>query len=533
VPRVSARRQRLRRAGSHDYASLWAATVALLSLVGVLAATLGARAVAHSDADKARLSFRLASAEIASNLRLALQHEEDLVISASAYVTGSSNVSPEGFDRWAQSVRAMQRYPELQNIGLLTLVPASQLHAFQARMAAAPLRPLGASSPLPDEPLQILPPGRRPYYCFAAAGIARNASTYIPVGTDYCALAPALLPARSSGIADYAPFASRGVPKLGIQTPVYRGGGVPRTASARRRAFVGWLAELVVPSVVLRRALEGHPNVAVMFRYGAGSSRVTFASGAASAPMQNTTIDLHNGWTVQTSTAAVTGGIIGDSHALALLIGGGLLSVLLGVLLMVLATGRRRALALVREKTSELSHQALHDALTGLPNRALVLDRAAQLLARVAREPGIAAAALFVDVDGFKRVNDSLGHAAGDRLLVVTGERLQAVVRDQDTVGRLGGDEFVVLVECSLERPTLDELADRVTDALREPVAIDDSGRTVTVTASTGVAIGRYATPDELLRDADLALYAAKSAGRDRYAMFEPSMILDVFASAS
>ena len=105
----------------------------------------------------------------------------------------------------------------------------------------------------------------------------------------------------------------------------------------------------------------------------------------------------------------------------------------------------------MREKTRELSHQALHDTLTGLPNRALVLDRAEQMLARVARQPGMLAGALFVDVDGFKHVNDKLGHAAGDRLLKVVGERLQCAVRGQDTVGRLGGDEFVVLVESPLD----------------------------------------------------------------------------------
>ena len=158
-------------------------------------------------------------------------------------------------------------------------------------------------------------------------------------------------------------------------------------------------------------------------------------------------------------------------------IGGTLLSMLLGLLVLVLGTGRRRALSLVREKTRELSHQALHDALTGLPNRALVLDRAEQMLARVARQPGTVAGALFIDIDGFKHVNDNLGHAAGDRLLAVVGERLQGAVRDQDTVGRLGGDEFVVLVECTANEEALDHLADRLTEALREPVELDDGAQ--------------------------------------------------------
>jgi diguanylate cyclase (GGDEF)-like protein len=153
-----------------------------------------------------------------------------------------------------------------------------------------------------------------------------------------------------------------------------------------------------------------------------------------------------------------------------------------------------------------------------------VLDRAERMLARAGREPGVVAGALFIDVDGFKHVNDNLGHAAGDQLLQVVGERLQGVVREQDTVGRLGGDEFVVLVEAGTKPGSLDVLADRLIDALRQPGKLGESGKLFSFTASVGVASGRYATPDALLRDADLALYAAKAAGKDRYALFDANM---------
>ena len=168
---------------------------------------------------------------------------------------------------------------------------------------------------------------------------------------------------------------------------------------------------------------------------------------------------------------------------------------LFGLLVISLGTGRRRAMALVMEKTRELSHQALHDSLTGLPNRALVLDRAEQLLARASRNPGTYAGALFIDIDGFKHVNDNLGHAAGDQLLKVVGERLQSAVRDDDTVGRLGGDEFVVLACCGEGEETLNMLADRLTELLREPVELKDGRKLFSVTASIGVAIGRYDSP--------------------------------------
>ena len=500
---------------------------ALLVLTGILAAVLGARAFAHNDAEKARLGFHLSSDEIASTLKLAIQHEEDLVVAASAFVAWNPGVSPADFDRWAESVGAMQRYPELQNIGLVTLVPAAGLHSFEARIAAHPVEPLGLHTAPPARQFQILPLGVRPFYCFAVAGMSRSRASYLPPGVDYCALANALPVARDQGLSSYAPFVNGSAATLGVQTPVYRRGTAPRTVAERRAAFIGWLGELLVPDVVLRRALEGHPGIAVRFSYSAVGSHASFHEGAAPAHATTRTIDLHNGWMVQTSGAPIAAGVLGDRNAMALLAGGTLLSLMLALLLVVLGTGRARALTLVGEKTRELSHQAMHDTLTGLPNRALVLDRAEQMLARVTRQTGVLAGALFVDVDGFKHVNDKLGHAAGDQLLQVVGERLLNAVRPQDTVGRLGGDEFVVLVESPARDGSLDELADRLIDVLRQPVELEDTRQTFTVTASIGLALGRYASPDQLLRDADLALYAAKAAGKDRYALFDPSLYED------
>jgi len=522
--------------------SVWAAVTALLVLAGALASLLGARSVARSEGEKARLAFHLASAEIASTLKLSIQHEEDLVVGASAFAAGDPAASPADFDRWGEAVRAMQRYPELQNIGLVALVPASHLPAFEARMTADPIRPLGPQSVGPKQSFQVLPPGNRPYYCFAVAGLARSAATFVPGGLDYCALAPGLITARDSGLTSYAPVVDGDSTLLGVEAPVYRGGVVPSTVAARGRAFLGWIGELLVPNVVLEQALQGHPNVAVVFRYDSRFSHVAFTSGSAPAGAQSAKFallvgreaglsDSHEGWTVQSFGAGAPGGLLGNRHALTMLIGGTLLSVVLGLLVLVLGTGRTRALALVREKTRELSHQALHDTLTGLPNRALVLDRAEQMLARTARRPDMVAGALFIDIDGFKQVNDNLGHAAGDQLLRVVAERLQGAMREQDTVGRLGGDEFVVLIESPAEEAIPGLLAERLSDLVREPVELDD-GRTISsVTASIGVAAGHYPSPDALLRDADLALYAAKAAGRDGYALFDANMNRDIEGS--
>jgi diguanylate cyclase (GGDEF)-like protein len=186
----------------------------------------------------------------------------------------------------------------------------------------------------------------------------------------------------------------------------------------------------------------------------------------------------------------------------------------------VLGTGRIRALSLVREKTRELSYQALHDSLTGLPNRTLVIQRAEEMLAR----RGIMTAALFVDLDGFKHVNDNHGHAAGDELLRVIASRLRSIVREEDIVGRLGGDEFVVLLDSPGEDSRPDLVAERVIETLREPAALQDGDALVSVSASVGIAVGPRCSLDALLRDADLALYAAKAAGKDRYILFEPGV---------
>jgi diguanylate cyclase (GGDEF)-like protein len=505
----------------------WPAAAGLLVLVGSIGSLLGGRAVTRSDAEKERLAFHVAADQVSSTLQMAIQHEEDLVVNASAFIVANPHASATRFDSWLESVHALARYPELQDVGLVALVPAGRLTAFERQLAAHPVQPFGAHS-APHESFAILPPGPRPFYCFAVAGESRSLATYLPDGLDYCALANDLITARDSGESSYAPFKNGRSTTLGVQTPVYAGGHVPATLEARRRTFVGWLGELIEPNVLLQRALQGHPNTVVTFRYDSGTSHIVFRSGQERPGEDTRTIQLHNGWSVRTAAPAPATSVLSDSHGLTLLLGGSLLSLVLGLLVLVLGTSRRRAISLVHEKTRELSHQALHDALTGLPNRALVLDRAEQMLARTARQPGVVAGALFVDIDGFKHVNDNLGHAAGDRLLRIVGERLVATVRAQDTVGRLGGDEFVVLVESSAGEQSADMLADRLIEALREPVELEPGRAPFAVTASIGVAAGQYATPDALLRDADLALYAAKGAGKDRYSLFDASMYADV-----
>jgi len=177
-----------------------------------------------------------------------------------------------------------------------------------------------------------------------------------------------------------------------------------------------------------------------------------------------------------------------------------------------------------KEFEALLAHRALHDSLTGLANRQLILDRAEQMIKR-SRRSFDPIAAFFIDLDNFKDANDSLGHEAGDRLLQEVGKRFESILRSSDTVGRLGGDEFVILAEGLSVAEGPEVLADRIREILREPFAIEGfEGIQISVTASIGVAMGDRSTAQELLRDADIALYRCKAAGRDRSIIFEPAM---------
>ena len=178
----------------------------------------------------------------------------------------------------------------------------------------------------------------------------------------------------------------------------------------------------------------------------------------------------------------------------------------------------------LEHRQRELAFLATHDALTGLPNRTLILDRVEQLMLRARRER-TPLAALFIDLDNFKAINDSLGHAAGDELLQAVASRLTAVVRESDAVGRMGGDEFVVIASELSFAAGPELIAERLLEALDQPFKLAGHGQScLKVTASVGIAAGDRECAEELLRDADVAMYQAKWDGRHRYVLFEAGM---------
>ncbi len=176
-----------------------------------------------------------------------------------------------------------------------------------------------------------------------------------------------------------------------------------------------------------------------------------------------------------------------------------------------------------KQYDEQLRHQALHDPLTGLPNRALLINRLERALARAARR-GATVAVLYLDLDHFKLVNDALGHEAGDHLLIEVGRRVSACLRPEDTPVRLRGDEFAVLLEDMTGEDDAEGVAERITSQLRTP--FDIGGREVAITSSLGIAVsgpGRT-TPEDLIRSADAAMYRAKRAGRSRFEVYDPEM---------
>lgn len=497
----------------------WLAVAAVVTIIGTAGSALGAQTSAQGSAQRARQVATTSSIEIAANIQLALQREQDLAVSAGTFLGANPNVTSAQMKEWVATSRVFERFPEILGIAKVVLVTASDLPAFIANQQADPSSLLATSGPF-----HIVPGGTRPYYCFVTAGESRTANVSL-AGVDLCASANGigLMSARDSGQVAAAPYGSGSTLQLAVGSPIYAGGVVPTTVAARRAAFIGWMGTQIDPALILDVPLDTYPNTAVVLRFNQGANSAIIRYGRAQTGAQSTIIDLHNNWKVEILTAPIRDSIWVSPTALAILLGGIALSLLLAILVYVLGTSRSRALLLVDERTDQLRHQALHDALTDLPNRALIIDRLGQMLAQGRRQP-TSVAVLFIDLDDFKDINDTLGHRAGDELLVTVAERLRGAMREGDSVGRLGGDEFVVLTMATSADADAATVSERVLGVLAKPVTLAGSELPVEVSASIGFAEGDRETPEALLQDADIALYQAKAKGKRQAVRFVPSM---------
>ena len=495
----------------------------------VAAAALGARALANHDAAGARDDFASFSERVAPTVSRALAQEEDLVVAASTFIAGRPSASGGEFAAWTNFTRVAARYPEVRRLDVIRIVPVAAA-AFPPNLlrTASPVlstrlsRALGTAL-VPGAARSASGPGAT--RCVLAGGLTGVAPASV-ASKDLCARNHALLASRDSGQASYRTASAHGRATLEVDTPVYRGAAAPLGLGARRASFAGWLRLVVAPRLLLNRALAGESGVALRLRHR-GTLGATFttaiASSLSSRGAQSERFDLGCGWTLATIGARADATVFGNWDSAALLIGGTLFALLLGGFALLASESARPAPLAREDGEDKRKPDELYDPLTRLPNRALTLDRAERMIARGGRESGVLAGALLIDIDWFEDINERFGSNAGDRVLCAVAQRLQATMRAVDSVGRMGGDEFVVLVEAS-RGVKFDAVARRLIEALHEPIDIEGFGPSFVITASVGVAFGRYKSVEDLLADARLALVSAKSAGKDRYTLFNANM---------
>jgi diguanylate cyclase (GGDEF)-like protein len=520
----------------------WMVAVCAILVLGVaasLAAALVWRSSVHA---QEKQTFETSAADVSGTLETLLRRDTDFVKSVRAVLTEQPNLSASAYNQWLAMLEDHQGgQPAGYGALIVKSVPAAQLASFQARRAADP-----AFRALVGGQVESILPTGAANYCLLSGGsadliydpeVARLLQgdwcdpTSLIGGYEHNGTTRAKFTEAITDSGEYGVYSLTisSISSLLIEAAAYRPGAPLKSPAQRRAAVVGWVLGSFDIPLLMSSALDGAHGLAVTLYHenpGLGPEFIGSTHAGTSSPMftHKAMMQIDGTWIVKVTGSAALGGPSANVQALVVLLGGILASVLLAALVMVLARSREHAIGMVREKTGQLRHQAMHDSLTGLPNRVLALDRVEQMLAR-ARRQDLPVAALYVDIDGFKNVNDTYGHAAGDELLRIVGKRLGSVVREGDTAARLGGDEFIVLVEGSTLDAGAELVAERLLEVLHQPYDMNgEAGRELSVTASVGIAFGLRGSADELLRDADIALYEAKAAGRNRYVLFQSEM---------
>ncbi|HLM86513.1 MAG TPA: EAL domain-containing protein [Solirubrobacteraceae bacterium] len=475
-----------------------------------------------------RQSFKTAAADLSSAVDSKLDAGLALTRTLRAIATLEPTAGDTRFVEWYDQLQRRGGAPAGVASALIQVVPATRLPAFLRAASSDP-----AFRTFSGGVFAIVPSGRRSVYCLTRASVGRTAATSLyPPLLDYCApVIPGygrspfnalIRTARDTGSTIVAPIP--GLSLVAVGEAVYRRGMALATVAERRAALTGVIGTsfgagaLIAPLLAGRRSL----SLALYHRNIGGPLQLIAGAGVASRGYSERK-DLGEGWIVQVA-GSVPSSASPDLQAMTILGSGLLVTVLVFMLFQVQTRSRQRAWGLVGEKTGELEHSAMHDPLTDLPNRHLVLDRAEQILAR-ARRLDVPVTALFVDIDGFKQVNDRYGHQVGDEILRQVGARLKTTLRDNDTVGRIGGDEFVMLVDSVGLDAAPELVAQRILDVLRQPIELPEGDHApLCLTASIGIATARAASAEDLMQDADLALYKAKTVGKNGYVQFESAM---------
>ncbi len=543
------------RAGIRSRADRWALWSLALLALGCAGSAYAASAWRSYVSSSSIRAFSATAGAAGTALGDALQRDADPASTARTVIQLTPGLTNAQLDRWFATLRRNESFPGNYGMIYVERVPAASLARFNATVQHDPpfALPPGPpfAGPLPQD-------GR---YCLARYGVAelpagavvREAAGLLAEITrlDFCqppldALleeaaqddATVAVP-LSSMLATPATIAAGRTPPL---PPALYSGGLtltvdpvfprqPAGAAAgsvqAAGAVAGWTISLSSLDQILEPLIAAERGSAITLAYREPSSQVVIVDRAGvpgrNDLVQHMSIGTPGTWQADFSAPSMTSQASALLQSTSVLALGFILSLMLFVLVRTLARARLRALQLADARSGELRHQALHDSLTLLPNRAHIFQRTTELLSR-SRELGRPVSILFVDLDRFKDVNDSFGHLVGDELLRETAWRFRDALGELATVGRLGGDEFVVLIEHGGAGAET-RAAERLLEALREPFVLGGNRRLqVSISASIGIATGSAVSADDLLREADIALYEAKSLGRSRYVCFEPSM---------
>ncbi len=481
--------------------------------------------------------YNLREATSAIDQRIAAY--EQVLRGVQGLFAASDLVRREEFKTYLDSLQLGVDYAGLEGIGFVQWSSREALPALIAQQRA---------SGVPD--FQVRPEGEREFYAPVVQMEMLSGNSHLVLGIDPFAdpeRRMAMEQARDSGDAKITGKVELVIPgeadaqsKAGFLMflPAYAKGKPHVNQAQRRAALIGWV---VAPLRInkLMASLYGPQSSAIAIKIHEGVKRtpasLLFDSSEGSVRSPSGPSDAveylevaGRTWTLEMLSEQQRDRPISKDNS-GLIAGAGLaLSLLLTVLTWMLTTGHSRAQTLAREMTRELRasetrlrHLAEHDALTGLPNRALFSDHLTHALAQ-ARRNSTRLALMFIDLDRFKPINDTLGHHVGDTLLQVVAQRLQHCVRESDIVGRMGGDEFVVLL------PVIDGdndalvVAEKIREALNQPFDLG-CGQPLSLSSSTGIALFPEHGEDEvqLTKNADAAMYAAKDSGRNQVKLYQ------------
>jgi diguanylate cyclase (GGDEF)-like protein len=481
----------------------------------------------QNETKEMRSQFDFALRDTVSGIEQRVSNYEQLLRGVQGLLSTTDLSDRNAVRNYVETIQQDANFSGIEVIGIAELVPFTHKQAHIAGM-----RQRGFSD------YEIFPKGEREVYAAVVQrepylGRVRKA----PFGLDALAdpqRRAAMERARDSGMPAITGKVKLAVDETGepfpgfiMYLPVFAPGQAHGTVEQRRANLVGWVfASFRMHGLMASIYGKQVPGIAMAIYDGVTFSDETLLyawpdKAAAQAPdvvgglaADEYMVPAGRNWTVRLRVRPEFENRNGLGSATGIAVAGVFLSLSLAVMVWTMVTARARALRIAAQMTQELRLMAQQDTLTSLPNRALFNDRLTNQLAWAKRNEG-QFAMIFLDLDGFKAINDNYGHGAGDAVLIEVAQRLRAAVRTSDTVGRLGGDEFVVLMPELSERTGAVALAEKIRMAVRAPIWFD--AVELHVSCSLGIAIYPDDGTDEatLVRNADQAMYRAKAHGRD------------------